>query len=93
MQNRGFFNGFGAIYGLAAHIKRGMMFQKGAKRVAHRDFVFDDEDAFGHRAKRNIARRSGKMSRVNPVYGSFVDEVAERAGFLGGGEKEDQKRE
>jgi hypothetical protein len=46
-----FFDGLDAVDGLSANFELGIVLQKGANRIPHGDFVFDDEDAFGHRER------------------------------------------
>ena len=49
LKSDGFINGFDTVGGFAAHFKWGVVLQKNAHRVADGNFVFDDENAFGHR--------------------------------------------
>jgi hypothetical protein len=51
-----FFDRFRAIRGFAANLKRRLRLKKSANRVPYGNFVFDDENAFGHGGKRTIAR-------------------------------------
>ena len=45
-----FFDGFDTIDGFAANLKLGLVLKESANSIPYRDFVFDDKDAFGHKA-------------------------------------------
>ena len=46
-----FFDGFDTVDGLSANFELGMVLKEGANRIPDGSFVFDDEDAFGHKAR------------------------------------------
>ncbi len=48
-----FIDGFDTIGSFAANFKRGMVLEKNAHRVADGNFVFDDENTFGHRREKH----------------------------------------
>jgi hypothetical protein len=68
LKGAGLFHGFHTVDGLAANFKSRIVLQESANGIPYGGFVFDDEDAFGHWARENIAQRFLKESRVNPVY-------------------------
>jgi hypothetical protein len=47
-----FFNGFGAVGSFAADFKTRLVVEENANRIPNGNFVFDDEDAFGHERER-----------------------------------------
>jgi hypothetical protein len=79
LKGAGFFDRFGAIGGFAANLEAGIVLEEHTNGIAYGDFVLDDEDAFGHETRGNIARRLVKESRVNPVLG-LRGRAAERYG-------------
>jgi hypothetical protein len=62
-----FFDGFDAIGSFAANLKTRLVLQENANRIPYGNFIFDDEDAFGHMGKWNIACGNLLESRVNTV--------------------------
>jgi len=69
MKSGRFLQGFDTVDSFAADLKARMMLEEGANRGPYGDFVFDNEDAFGHGPRGTIAQRPMKESRVNPAYG------------------------
>lgn len=63
-----FFQGFDSVDGFAADFKGRMVLEESADGGPYGNFVFDNEDAFGHQTKGTIARDAPKESRVNTVY-------------------------
>jgi len=63
----GFIHGFDTVCSFAADFEGRIVLEKNAHRIANGDFVFDDEDAFGHKVARKITRQFPWRTRVNPV--------------------------
>jgi hypothetical protein len=68
LKGGGFIDSFGTVCSFAADFEGRIVLEKNAHRITNGDFIFDDENAFGHKATRNIARWFPEESTVNPVY-------------------------
>jgi hypothetical protein len=53
LKSESFINGFDTIGSFAANFKRGMVLEENAHRAADGNFVFDDENALGHRREKH----------------------------------------
>ena len=54
-----FIDGFDTIRSFTANFKRGMVLQKNAHRISNGNFVFNNENAFGHRREKHSTAAFG----------------------------------